>query len=336
MDIESRISLVLRNSSECVTEADLRRGFETREHPRAYVGYEPSGHLHIGQALVHGRKLLDMQEAGVKNIVYLADWHALINDKLEGNHDAILACGRYLAECFGALGVEAEYVEASAIVDKKEYWERVIRIAKASSLQRIKRALTIMGRTESEADTDSSKIIYPAMQAADIFDLDLDIAMAGMDQRKAHMLARDAAEKLGWTKFAALHTPLLPNLKGGARMDPIDAKMSKSDPNSSVLVHDSPKRIRKKLNKAFCPIKAEDNPVLILLRDGVFPWIESFHIDRPDEYGGPLDYATYQEVEKAFLSEELHPGDLKGGVASAVAEILAPIRERFPEPPGFT
>ena len=32
---------------------------------------------------------------------------------------------------------------------------------------------------------------YPPMQAADIFELNIDIAFGGMDQRKAHMYMRE-------------------------------------------------------------------------------------------------------------------------------------------------
>jgi tyrosyl-tRNA synthetase len=98
--------------------------------------------------------------------------------------------------------VKFEY--ASTIMDDIDYWEKVINIGKASSLSRVKRAMTIMGRTEDEVEVDASKMLYPLMQAADIFAMDLDVAYSGLDQRRAHMLARDAADKLGWRKPIAV------------------------------------------------------------------------------------------------------------------------------------
>jgi len=48
----------------------------------------------------------------------------------------------------------------------------------------MKRSLTIMGRKAEEAEMDVSKLIYPAMQVADIIYLDLDIALGGLIKGK--------------------------------------------------------------------------------------------------------------------------------------------------------
>jgi len=335
MDVERRMELATRNALEIVTESELRTLFETNDSPRAYIGYEPSGYVHVGQVITSS-KISELQEAGVKMTIFLADWHAMINDKFGGNIDSIRVCGDYMRECFLALGVKdtAEFVWANDLVGDPEYWEKFIRICKASTLMRIKRAMTIMGRTEDEAELDASKVMYPPMQAADIFELKADIALAGMDQRRAHMLARDAAEKLGWTKPVALHTPLLMSLVGSGRMDPVDAKMSKSDPNSAIFLHDKPEDISKKMKNAFCPPEVENNPVLEVMRLIAFPKLGRIDIDRPSKYGGPLGFESYDDLVKAYGSKGLHPQDLKKGAADSLAAILAPVREHFEKHPG--
>ena len=60
------------------------------------------------------------------------------------------------------------------------------------SLSRVRRTFSIMGRDEDSSDHDLAAFYYPALQAADIFELEVDIALGGMDQRKAHMYMRDA------------------------------------------------------------------------------------------------------------------------------------------------
>ena len=334
MDVSTKLELVKRNSSEIVTPEELQTLFETTKKPTAYIGYEPSGFVHAGQ-LITASKIIDLQEAGVEVTIFLADWHALINDKFGGNLQDIRTCGEYLKECFLAIGVKesAKFVWASDLIDHASYWEKFIRIAKASSLQRIKRAMTIMGRTEDEAEIDASKVMYPPMQAADIFELGVDIALAGMDQRRAHMLARDAAEKLGWKKPIALHTPLLMSLQGGGRMDPVEAKMSKSSPGSAVFMHDSPGEIAKKLRGAFCAPEVEGNPVLDLVQLLVFPKQGSIHIDRSAKYGGPISYSNYDELKEAYVAGKLHPQDLKKGAADSLVQILGPVREYFVKHP---
>jgi len=338
MDIEQRISLITANAEELVTADELKELLSKSANPTAYIGFEPSGLVHLGWTLV-ASKICDMSDAGVDVTVLWADWHAYINDKLGGNLDNIRTCAKYMEDCFEALGVnkdKVKYVYASEVLDDIAYWERVIKIAKVTSLSRVKRAMTIMGRTEDEAEVDSSKLFYPILQATDIFCLNADIAYAGMDQRKAHMLARDAAEKLGWKKPIALHTPLLPGLKGGDRMNPAAAKMSKSDPDSSVNIHDNDDDIRRKMSKAFCPPEKEEenaNPVLMLCKYAVMPRIGVLDIDRPEKFGGPVSFNTYGDIAGSYFSGKLHPMDLKKGVAEALIKVLAPVRSYFASKP---
>ena len=337
MDTDKKISLITRNAEEVVT-ADELKAVLSKDGASAYIGFEPSGLVHLGWMLV-ASKIRDLAEAGLRTTVLWADWHASINDKLGGNLDDIQTCARYMEDCFEALGVPkrtVRYVYASELVSDSKYWETVIKVAKVTSLSRVKRAMTIMGRSEDEAEVDSSKLFYPILQASDIFYMNIDVAYAGMDQRKAHMLARDAADKLGWKKPVALHTPLLPGLKGGDRMNPETLKMSKSDPDGSVNLHDTDDDIRRKMNKAFCPPEKEEenvNPVLMLCKHVIFPRIGNIKIDRPEKFGGPVSFASYEEITGSYFSGKLHPMDLKKGAAEGLIECLKPVRAFFEKKP---
>lgn len=221
MNTEEKIALITRNTEEVITHEELRKVLQEKKELKAYIGFEPSGIVHIGWKIC-ANKINDLTKAGFEVVIFLADWHAYINDKLNGNIENIRSCGKYMEDCFLALGVDKEkvkFVYANEFVNKAEYWEKVLKIGKNSTLARVKRALTIMGRKEDEVETDTSKLIYPLMQSADIFQLNVDIAYGGIDQRKAHMLTRDVAEKLGWKKPIALHTPLLAGLNAGERME---------------------------------------------------------------------------------------------------------------------
>ncbi|WP_455391595.1 tyrosine--tRNA ligase [[Eubacterium] cellulosolvens] len=330
--VEERIELITRNTEEIISMDELKVLLQEDKKFKSYVGFEPSGLVHIGWQLV-ANKIKDLTEAGFEMTVFLADWHAYINDKYGSNIDNIRACAEYMKDCFISLGVDTSktiFVYATELIDSKNYWERVLRIAKNASLARIRRAMTIMGRKEEEADTDSSKFIYPSMQAADIFELDVDIAYGGMDQRKAHMLARDVAEKLGWRKPIALHTPLLMSLTASERMDMTDAKMSKSDPDSCVYIHDSPEEIKRKLHNAYCPEGVvEENPVIDICNNIIFANQNTFTIERPDKFGGDLVLTGVRDLRDTFQDRLLHPLDLKNAVADYLAESLKPVREYF-------
>ena len=335
MQPDERYKLIARNTEEIIMAEELMALLTSKATPRGYVGFEPSGLVHIGWMVVT-QKVKNFVDAGFEFIIFFADWHAYINDKLGGNIQNIRDCAEYMKDCFEALGVprdKVKFVLASDIMDDIDYWEVVIKTGKSASLSRVKRALSIMGRTEEEAELDSSKFIYPLLQATDIFMLKVDVAYAGMDQRKVHMLAREGAEKMGLKKPVAVHTPLLPGLKGGNRMDPLASKMSKSDPDSGILIHDSAEDIKRKIGKAFCPPEAEGNPVLAIARIVLFEHIDEIHIKRPEKFGGNVSFGSYSDMEESYLSGKLHAMDLKNAVAESLADVLAPTREYFVKKP---
>ena len=331
----SKLDLVRRGVQEVVTEEGLRDLLERVPRPRAYVGYEPSGYVHIGSGVIIAEKIKDLVAAGCDFTFLLADWHAMINNKLGGDLDAIRSCAKYFEDAFRALGVpdSVGFAFADDLVSGSGYWANVVRVSKSASVARIKRALTIMGRKEEDAELDASMLIYPVMQVSDIHVLDLDLALGGMDQRHAHMLYRDLAPRLGWKQVVALHTPLLVGLKGSGRMDAIEAKMSKSKPETAILIHDSPEEIARKVEKAFCPPKeTEDNFVteaarLILLPKG------PLRVERPAKFGGDVMYKDFAELSKAYGAGDLHPKDLKAAVSQGLADLLAPVRAYFARRP---
>lgn len=349
MDVETRLDLVARNTEEIITRDELRAILETKARPRAYWGFEASGFMHIGMGLVCGKKIMDLIEAGFDYNVFLADWHSWINNKLGGKMENIHTCGEYLKQCFTAIGIppdKATYSWASDLAAKREYWERVVRVGKSINVNRVWRALPIMGRGMNTQDLEAASTFYPCMQVADIFELQLDVACAGIDQRKAHALARDVAEKMGWHKPTSVHTPLLIGLMGAKRMDTakydenselnsqISHKMSKSIAESGIIVHDEPETIRGKMKNAYCPQKeTENNPVLEINQHVLFPWMKSVTIERPEKYGGATTFASYKELERDYRNGKIHPLDLKNATAEGLIKILEPVREEFKQRP---
>ena len=317
------IDIVTRNLKEVVTIEELEKLLQ-KEEKKAYIGFEPSGLVHLGW-LMCADKVKDLVEAGFNVKILLADWHAWINDKLNGNMDAIKTCGEYIKDAFRAMGVKnVEYVYASDLVKDDEYWRLVLKIAKETTLARVKRAMDIMGRKAEEAEKDVSKFFYPLMQVADIFYLDVDAALGGLDQRHAHMLARDVCKKLKMKKPIALHTPIISSLQAKERMD---AKMSKSKPSSAIFIHDGYDEIKKKIRKAYCPEGiTEGNPVIEIAKHIVFQHFEEIEIVG-------ISYKSYEDLEKSFIRKELHPLDLKTAIADYLEKILSPIRRYFEKNP---
>ena len=336
MDLEERVARVVRHTSEVLTPDEVRALFERNEKPRAYIGFEPSGALTVAH-LVTTRKILDLAEAGCDVTVFLADWHAWINDKLGGDLERITAAGKYMQAAFTSLGAGPSRVRfrwARELTDQPDYWARVVRVARATTVQRTRRAMSILGRGEEEASLDTAKLFYPSMQAADIFELPVDLAYGGMDQRRAHVLAREVAHHYHWPVPTAIHTPLLSSLKGGGRMDPTEGtterKMSKSDPGSGIPIPASSDEVVQRVGAAFCPAKEVDgNPIVEAVRFIVFPWEGKFEIERAEQHGGPVSFDREEAFVAAWKEGALHPQDVKASVASSLNRLLAPARAYF-------
>jgi len=331
-----RLEKIISNTDEVVTVEELKKVLE-KDRPKAYIGFEPSGTVHLGWKICTN-KIKDFLDCNFEFIVLLADWHAYINDKLGGDIENIKLCGRYMEDCFSAMGVDKEkvkFVYASDYVGDSKYWETVLKVSKATSVKRVKRAMDIMGRDAEEAEKDLSKLFYPAMQVSDIFYLNLDVAYGGTDQRHAHMLARDVTKKLGRKPPVAIHTPLLTGLQAGSRMNPLEVKMSKSKPDSMISIHDDYDIVKRKVSRAFCPERQVDgNPILEICKFVIFPELSGdvFLIKRPEKFGGNLEFESYNDLQAAFMVD-LHPQDLKNATAEYISKILKPIHQYFEKNP---
>ena len=342
MDVETRFQLIKGVGEEVITDEELMELLQTNDHPKAYDGFEPSGIAHLPFGVFRPLLLKDLIKAGVDFKLWLADWFAWINNKMGGDLEAIRKGGQYFIEVWKAAGVDpgkVEFIFASDRMDKKEYWKRVMLLAKKTSIARTTRALTIMGRKEGEM-TETAQYFYPMMQVSDIFELDLDMCQMGVDQRRAIILAREIGPKLGWKKPVMVSHHMLMSLTGQkepegfettkARDVEISSKMSKSKPETCIFVHDTLEDIKRKTNKAFCePKNITNNPMLDYSRHIIFRAFKEMTVDRPAKFGGPLTFGGYQELESAFREGKLHPADLKNGVAENLDKLIKPVRDHF-------
>ncbi len=338
MDISEKVDLIERPpTEEVVTHDELTELFKTNSSPKHYIGLEISGFLHLGSLISTGFKINDFVKAGVNCTVFLADWHTMINDKLGGDWDVITKVSKYYADAFKLVCPGVNIVLGSELYDsRKEYWKELVEFTKHMSLKRTMRTLTIMGRSEDETKIDLAKLLYPPMQAVDIHSLDLDIVHSGMDQRKIHMLVREIFPKMNWKVPVAVHHKLLPGLEkpdvllkedGGKIL--LD-KMSKSDPNSGIFIHNSDDEIKKKINKAWCEeANTQNNPLLEIAKNVIFHEFNEMNVERPEKFGGNISYTDYNQLKTDFAEKKLHPGDLKQTVGNYLVKIVSPIKDKL-------
>ncbi len=338
MDIDEKIKLVKEVGEEIVNEEELRELFKKKKNPVAYDGFEPSGRIHIAQGLLRSINVNKLTSTGIKFKFWVADWFGMLNNKMGGDLKKIRVVGEYFIEVWKACGMDLENVEfiwtSEFVKDHPEYWETVLKLSMNTTVQRVLRCGQIMGREESTSNP-AAQIMYPLMQAADIHHLGADIAQLGMDQRKVNMLARDIFPRLGFSiPVVVSHHMLMgltePKIDKSGVEGAIAKKMSKSNPNSAIFMTDTKEEIEKKFKKAYCPEgQAEDNPVLEYFKYIIFQRIKKITIERPEKFGGNLEFDSYENLEKTFVEKGFHPLDLKLTCAKYINEFLEPVREHF-------
>ena len=340
MDIETKMDVVKGFAQEIITEQELRTLFETNNHPVAYDGFEPSGMVPLHTGIYRAKTIKKMLDIGIKFNLYVADYFAFINNKMGGDLEHIRDVGKYFVEAWKGAGVDTEKINivwAKDLMDDFSYWDRFIKVGRAFSLDRAKRAITIMGRKEGDM-LDAAQLFYPAMQVTDVFQMDIDICELGLDQRKASILAREVAQKYKWKVPVVVSHPYILGLKGQPQDlktkdegELMQYKMSKSDPKSAILIHDTHEQIKEKVGHAYCPERViEGNPMfnyleLLILDDFSKP----ITIERPEKFGGTIEAGSYKELQKLYLEGRIHPMDLKSFVADELERMIKPVREHF-------
>ncbi|KAG5483387.1 hypothetical protein LSCM1_04935 [Leishmania martiniquensis] len=337
MNTDERYQLLRSVGEECIQESELRNLTEKKPNIRCYDGFEPSGRMHIAQGIFKAVNVNKCTAAGCEFVFWVADWFALMNDKVGGELEKIRIVGRYLMEVWKAAGMDMEKVvflwsseEITRHADT--YWRMVLDIGRQNTIARIKKCCTIMGKTEGTLT--AAQMLYPLMQCTDIFFLRADICQLGLDQRKVNMLAREYCDLIGRKlKPVVLSHHMLAGLKKG------QAKMSKSDPDSAIFMEDTEEDVARKIRQAYCPrvrqsadaIADDGAPVATDDRNPVLDYFQCIVYARP---GGAatidgVSYATYADLEQAFVSETVSEDALKSCLIEEVNTLLAPVRQHF-------
>ncbi|KPI83936.1 tyrosyl-tRNA synthetase putative (TyrS) [Leptomonas seymouri] len=337
MNADERYALLRSVGEECIQESELRNLIEKKPSIRCYDGFEPSGRMHIAQGIFKAVNVNKCTAAGCEFVFWVADWFALMNDKVGGELEKIGVVGRYLIEVWKAAGMDMEKViflwSSKEITSHAEvYWRMVLDVGRQNTIARIKKCCTIMGK--SEGTLTAAQILYPLMQCTDIFFLKTDICQLGLDQRKVNMLAREYCDLIGRKlKPVILSHHMLAGLKQG------QAKMSKSDPDSAIFMEDTEEDVARKIGQAYCPrvvqsaqdVTDDGAPVATDDRNPVLDYYRCVVYARPGVAAtiNGQRYATYDDLESAFVQEQVSEAELKQCLIDEINGLLAPVRQHF-------
>ncbi|GIX64624.1 tyrosyl-tRNA synthetase, putative [Babesia caballi] len=321
-------------SVECIKVEELQALLERKDYiPISYDGFEPSGRMHIAQGLCKAHKVNELKKMGVRSVMWIADWFAVLNDKLGGDMANIRLVGEYFQHVWRAAGMDMDAVKflwASEEINKNAdlYWRLVMDISRSFNITRFKRCSEALGRAEGD-NRPAASLLYPAMQCADIFYIGADICQLGLDQRKINMLAREYCElKSVGARPVIMSHHMMPSLahQGG--------KMSKSIPNSAIFMEDSEAEVNAKIKSAWCPEKeVVDNPCISYFELIIFPMLHTVTIARRPKDGGEVRYDSHEQLVQDYQAGKLHPADLKPALAKYLNQLLQPVRDYFQNNP---
>lgn len=336
MSASEKFELITKGLQEVLNAQIFKDILEKNERPvKIYWGTAPTGKPHCGY-FVPMIKLAHFLKAGCEVTVLIADLHAYL-DNMKAPLEVVQHRARYyehvVKTILTSINVPIEKLNFTIGSDyqlKADYTLDLFKLSNKVSQNDAKRAGADV--VKQVANPLLSGLIYPLMQALDEQYLDVDVQFGGVDQRKIFVLAEENLPGIGYKKRAHLMNPMIPGLGQGG-------KMSASDPNSKIDVTEDPKVVTKKIASAFCaPGNVEENGLLSFLenivqpiqelkadKDGVF----EFSVDRPEKYGGPISYTSFEQLKADFAAQTLSPVDLKAGVANKINELLLPIREAF-------
>jgi tryptophanyl-tRNA synthetase len=286
---------------------------------RIFSGIQPTGRKHLGNYIGAIMQYVAGQERG-EGIFCIVDLHATtvaydpaeLRERLYDTTAILLAAGLDPERCI--------FFRQS---DVPEHSELAWLLSAVTAFGDLNRMHQFKEKSQGQRDlARASLFTYPVLMAADVLAYRAQEVPVGDDQRQHVELMRDIAQRFNATfGEGALVVPEGRYREVGARIMDLQAPQRKMSTTGgteqgTVLVLDEPKTIEKKFKSAVTDSgsevrRAPDKP-------GVTNLIEILAAVRgvgPEQIETELADARY--------------GELKGAVAAAVIDCLAPVQERY-------
>jgi len=288
---------------------------------RIFSGIQPTGRKHLGNYIGAIRGYLDGMERGDPAIYCIVDLHAT-----SVSYDPGALPGYVLdtTAMLMAAGLDPErciLFRQSDVAEHSELCWLLSAVTPYGDLQRMHQFKDKSAREQVLIRT--SLFLYPVLQAADVLLYKTNEVPVGDDQRQHIELAREIARRFNSTYGEVFVEPdhVIPSI--GARImdlqDP-ESKMSTTYGSDSGLVYidDEPDAIVKKIKRA--QTDSGSDVVRAPEKAGITNLIDIYSVARD---------IPPERVEREFEGQGY--GAFKQSVGEAVAELLAPVRERYAE-----
>lgn len=246
-------------------------------------------------------KLSDFLHAGCRITILLDDLQAVLD-----NRQAVDNYEHVIKVLLKLIGVDDEQLTNLTFVRGS-----LIQLSPQYTMDIYKLSTRITSNSEMIRKGESSVLsgmLYPLFQVLDEEYLDVDAQFGTSDEKKVFKFAENALPALGYE--SRIHFTISSKMKSMTRIE----------------LSDSPEVVLKKFKSMFCKEGSiQDNDVLLFIKMVLFAlpaYKKGFTIQRDLKHGESRLYASYSELEQAFLSKAIHPLDLKQNACRAVNELL--------------
>jgi tryptophanyl-tRNA synthetase len=288
---------------------------------RIFSGIQPTGRKHLGNYIGAILGYLEGQERGNPSIYCIVDLHAT---SVAYDPKALPGYVLDTAGMLMAAGLDPDrciLFRQSDLHEHSELCWLLSSVAPFGDLERMTQFKEKAGRERQLART--SIFLYPVLQAADILLYKADQVPVGEDQRQHLELAREIARRFNSTYGEVFVEPQAVIPKTGARIMDLQSPASKMSTTGGteaglIYIDDEPEAIVKKVKRA----QTDSGSEVVRGPDkaGITNLIEISAVVRGVEP---------EQVEREFEGQGY--GAFKQSVGEAIAETLAPVRERYRE-----
>jgi tryptophanyl-tRNA synthetase len=288
---------------------------------RIFSGIQPTGRKHLGNYIGAILGYLEGQERGNPSIYCIVDLHAT---SVAYDPSALPGYVLDTAGMLMAAGLDPDrciLFRQSDLHEHSELCWLLSSVAPFGDLERMTQFKEKAGRERQLART--SIFLYPVLQAADILLYNADQVPVGEDQRQHLELAREIARRFNSTYGEVFVEPQAVIPKTGARIMDLqspDSKMSTTGGTEAGLIYidDEREAIVKKVKRAQTDSGSE-----------VVRGPDKAGITNLIEISAVMRGVEPEQVERQFAGQGY--GAFKQSVGEAIAETLAPVRERYLE-----
>jgi len=292
---------------------------ERTEQKVILSGIQPSGVLTIGHLAGALKNWVALQDE-FRCYYMIADLHSITVRQVP----AELRQRTYeTAALFIAAGINPEKSVLFVQSHIHEHAELAWVLGTFTGFGELSRMTQFKDKSEKHSDNINAGLFtYPVLMAADILLYQADLVPVGEDQKQHLELTRNLAQRFNhyYSDTFKIPEPYIPKI--GSRImslqDPT-TKMSKSDPNinASIFLSDSEEVIVNKIKRAVTDSESiikydEEN------KPGISNLMTLYHL---------ATGISFEQIEKEFAGKGY--GEFKLTVGIAVAQWIAPLRERY-------